>query len=115
LRIRQFLPSTYGRWGAYTFLRQDKANFVRESLHSSSIGLRIVFAPHEGIELIWRGGDAAISGASVILRPGVQCSSRTPSVADSTLCSSRLWTASRDQADVATLLKHLRFAVGQIG
>jgi hypothetical protein len=100
---------------AYTSLRQDKANFVRESLHSSSIGLHIVFAPYEGIELIWRGGDAAISGASVILRPGVQCSSRTPSVADSTLCSSRLWTASRDQADVATLLKHLRFAVGQIG
>jgi hypothetical protein len=47
--------------------------------------------------------DAAISGASVILRPGVQSLLQDASVAGSTLCSGRLWTASvatRQRRDV---------------
>src|SRR5712691_4843471 len=39
--------------------------------------------------------DAAISGASVILRPGVQSLLQDASVASSTLCWPKHWTASR--------------------
>ena len=51
-------------------------------------------AGRERWEIIDTYHDAAISGASVILRPGVQSLLRTPSAAGSTLCLPRLWTAS---------------------
>ena len=59
--------------------------------------------------------DAAISGASVILRPGVQSllQDAQRSKFDIVLAEA-LDRVSRDQADVATLFKHLRFAGVQI-
>ncbi|MDP2373997.1 recombinase family protein [Reyranella sp.] len=59
--------------------------------------------------------DAAISGASVILRPGVQAllQDAQRGVFDTVLAEA-LDRVSRDQADVATLFKHLRFAGVQI-
>jgi DNA invertase Pin-like site-specific DNA recombinase len=60
--------------------------------------------------------DAAISGASVILRPGVRSLLQDAQRGRLTLCSPRPWTVPRaiNQADVATLFKHLRFAGVQI-
>ncbi len=55
--------------------------------------------------------DAAISGASMILRPGIQAllQDAQRGVFDVVLAEA-LDRISRDQADVATLFKHLRFA-----
>ncbi len=55
--------------------------------------------------------DAAISGASVILRPGIQTllQDAQRGLFDVVLAEA-LDRISRDQADVATLFKHLRFA-----
>ena len=55
--------------------------------------------------------DAAISGASMILRPGIQnllTDARRGGF--DTVLAEALDRVSRDQADVATLFKHLRFA-----
>ena len=59
--------------------------------------------------------DAAISGARVILRPGVQTllQDALGGRFDVVLAEALDWV-SRDQADVATLFKHLRFAGVQI-
>src|SRR5258708_5700668 len=59
--------------------------------------------------------DAAVSGASVILRPGVRSLLEDDQRGkfDSVLAEA-LDRVSRDQADVATLFKHLRFASVQI-
>jgi site-specific DNA recombinase len=59
--------------------------------------------------------DAAISGASMILRPGVQSLLQDAQRGkfDAVLAEA-LDRVSRDQADVATLFKHLRFAGVQI-
>ena len=59
--------------------------------------------------------DAAISGASVILRPGIQrlLQDAQRGKFDIVLAEA-LDRVSRDQADVATLFKHLRFAGVQI-
>ena len=55
--------------------------------------------------------DAAISGASVTLRPGVQALLQDAQRgAFDTVMAEALDRVSRDQADVATLFKHLRFA-----
>jgi site-specific DNA recombinase len=59
--------------------------------------------------------DAAISGASVILRPGVQTLLQDAQRGQfNILLAEALDRVSRDQADVATLFKHLRFAGVQI-
>src|SRR6266851_2723050 len=59
--------------------------------------------------------DAAISGASVILRPGVQSLLQDAQRAKfDIVLAEALDRVSRDQADVATLFKHLRFAGVQI-
>ncbi len=59
--------------------------------------------------------DAAISGSSVILRPGVQTLLQdAQSGAFEMVIAEALDRVSRDQADVATLFKHLRFAGVQI-
>src|SRR5476651_1216294 len=55
--------------------------------------------------------DAAISGASVILRPGVQALLQDAQRGKfEVVLAEALDRVSRDQADVATLFKHLRFA-----
>src|SRR2546429_3700189 len=59
--------------------------------------------------------DAAISGASVILRPGVQALLQNAQRGKfDVVLAEALDRVSRDQADVATLFKHLRFAGVQI-
>lgn len=59
--------------------------------------------------------DAAISGASVILRPGIQALLRDAQLGKfDIVLAEALDRISRDQADVATLFKHLRFAGVQI-
>ncbi len=59
--------------------------------------------------------DAAISGASVILRPGVQTLFQDAQRGKfDIVLAEALDRVSRDQADVATLFKHLRFASVQI-
>ena len=59
--------------------------------------------------------DAAISGASVILRPGVQLLLQDAQRGKfDIVLAEALDRVSRDQADVATLFKHLRFAGVQI-
>jgi DNA invertase Pin-like site-specific DNA recombinase len=59
--------------------------------------------------------DAAISGASVILRPGVQRLLQDAQRGKfEVVLAEALDRVSRDQADVATLFKHLRFAGVQI-
>lgn len=59
--------------------------------------------------------DAAISGASVILRPGVQTLLQDAQRGKfDIVLAEALDRVSRDQADVATLFKHLRFAGVQI-
>ena len=69
------------------------------------------YAEREGWKIVATYKDSAISGDSVILRPGVQtvladaqCGKFDLVVAEA------LDRMSRDQADVATLFKHLRFA-----
>jgi len=55
--------------------------------------------------------DAAISGASMILRPGIQTLLQDARRGGfDTVLAEALDRVSRDQADVATLFKHLRFA-----
>jgi site-specific DNA recombinase len=62
--------------------------------------------------VIWRG---AISGASVILRPGVQSLLQDAQRGRfDIVLAEALESISRDQTDVATLFKHLRFAGVQI-
>ncbi len=59
--------------------------------------------------------DAAISGASVILRPGIQSLLQDAQRGKfEIVLAEALDRVSRDQADVATLFKHLRFAGVQI-
>jgi site-specific DNA recombinase len=72
-------------------------------------------ATREKWKIVGTYHDAAISGASVILRPGVQAllQDAQRGVFDTVLAEA-LDRVSRDQADVATLFKHLRFAGVQI-
>ncbi len=68
-------------------------------------------AEHEGWQLVGSYEDAAISGASMILRPGIQklLADAQAGKFDIVLAEA-LDRVSRDQADVATLYKHLQFA-----
>jgi len=68
-------------------------------------------AEREGWKIVGSYHDAAISGASVILRPGVQALLQDAQRgAFDLVLAEALDRVSRDQADVATLFKHLRFA-----
>jgi site-specific DNA recombinase len=72
-------------------------------------------AGREGWQVVGTYQDAAISGASVILRPGVQSLLRDAQRGKfDIVLAEALDRVSRDQADVATLFKHLRFAGVQI-
>ncbi|MDB5605022.1 MAG: recombinase family protein [Bradyrhizobium sp.] len=69
----------------------------------------------EGWQVVNTYQDAAISGASVILRPGVQSLLQDAQRGKfDIVLAEALDRISRDQADVATLFKHLRFAGVQI-
>jgi len=68
-------------------------------------------AKREGWHVIGSYKDAAISGASVILRPGIQALVQDAQMGRfDVLLAEALDRVSRDQADVATLYKHLQFA-----
>src|SRR5882672_8173049 len=72
-------------------------------------------AGKEGWQVVDTYQDAAISGASVILRPGVQSLLQDAQRGKfDIVLAEALDRVSRDQADVATLFKHLRFAGVQI-
>ena len=81
----------------------DQCRICRE--HAAREKWKVVGAYH----------DAAISGASVILRPGVQALLQDAQRGKfDVVLAEALDRMSRDQADVATLFKHLRFAGVQI-
>ncbi len=68
-------------------------------------------AKREGWHIVANYKDAAISGASVILRPGIQALVQDAQMGRfDVLLAEALDRVSRDQADVATLYKHLQFA-----
>src|SRR5258708_30419746 len=68
-------------------------------------------ASRDGWQVVNSYQDAAISGASVILRPGVQSLLQDAQHGKfDIVLAEALDRVSRDQADVATLFKHLRFA-----
>lgn len=68
-------------------------------------------ATREGWTIAGTYHDAAISGASMILRPGIQrLLADARAGAFNLVLAEALDRVSRDQADVATLFKHLRFA-----
>jgi site-specific DNA recombinase len=73
------------------------------------------YAGRERWQVVDTYHDAAISGASVILRPGVQSLLQDAQRGRfDIVLAEALDRVSRDQADVATLFKHLRFAGVQI-
>lgn len=68
-------------------------------------------AGRERWQIVGSYEDAAISGASTILRPGIQRLMRDAQHGEfNILLAEALDRISRDQADVATLYKHLKFA-----
>ena len=68
-------------------------------------------AARERWKIVGTYHDAAISGASVILRPGIQSLLQDAQRGQfDVVLAEALDRVSRDQADVATLFKHLRFA-----
>ena len=68
-------------------------------------------ANREGWRIVSSYKDAAISGASVILRPGIQALLQDAQMGRfDVLLAEALDRVSRDQADVATLYKNLQFA-----
>ncbi len=65
----------------------------------------------EGWQIVGTYKDAGISGSSMILRPGIQSLLRDAQAGQFDLVlAEALDRISRDQADVATLFKHLQFA-----
>jgi site-specific DNA recombinase len=68
-------------------------------------------AEHEKWTVVSTYKDAGISGASMILRPGIQTLLQDAQRQQfDVVLAEALDRISRDQADVATLFKHLRFA-----
>src|SRR5579885_1318586 len=94
------------------------ALYARDSSDNQSVAsiedqLRICreHAARERWKVVATYHDAAISGASVILRPGVQALLQDAQRGKfEIVLAEALDRVSRDQADVATLFKHLRFA-----
>jgi len=68
-------------------------------------------AAREGWRVVSTYGDAAVSGASVILRPGIQSLLEDAQAGKfDVVMAEALDRISRDQADVATIFKHIQFA-----
>jgi DNA invertase Pin-like site-specific DNA recombinase len=68
-------------------------------------------AKREGWTVVGAYKDAGISGSSMILRPGIQSLLQDAQAGQfDTVLAEALDRISRDQADVATLFKHLKFA-----
>ncbi|WP_051469492.1 recombinase family protein [Chelativorans sp. J32] len=83
----------------------------REASIEDQIRLCREHAAREGWQIAESYHDAAISGASTILRPGIQKLVRDAQCGQfQIVVAEALDRISRDQADVATLFKHLKFA-----
>ena len=68
-------------------------------------------AKREGLKVVGTYKDAGISGSSMILRPGIQMLLQDAQAGQfDMVLAEALDRVSRDQADVATLFKHLKFA-----
>ncbi len=68
-------------------------------------------AKREGWQVIGTYKDAGISGSSMILRPGIQMLLQDAQAGEfDVVLAEALDRISRDQADIATLYKHLKFA-----
>src|SRR5690606_2676758 len=68
-------------------------------------------AKREGWQVVGCYNDAAISGSSMILRPGIQMLLQDAQAGQfDMVLAEALDRISRDQEDVATLFKHLQFA-----
>ncbi|REF73547.1 recombinase family protein [Paracoccus versutus] len=68
-------------------------------------------ARREGLKVVGTYKDAGISGSSMILRPGIQMLLQDAQAGQfDMVLAEALDRISRDQADVATLFKHLKFA-----
>ena len=91
------------------------ARYSSDNQHETSIEdqfrLCREHAARERWQIVGSYEDAAISGASKILRPGIQRLMRDAQHGEfNILLAEALDRISRDQADVATLYKHLKFA-----
>ena len=87
------------------------SDLQREASLEDQFRLCRSYAEREGWTVAGTYRDAAVSGASVILRPGVQALlADARAGAFDVVLSEALDRVSRDQADVAMLFKHLRFA-----
>ncbi|MEZ5783989.1 MAG: recombinase family protein [Rhizobiaceae bacterium] len=84
---------------------------IREASIEDQFRLCRERAGQERWEIVGSYEDAAISGSSTILRPGIQRLMRDAKQGGfNILLAEALDKISRDQADVATLYKHLKFA-----
>ena len=91
------------------------ARYSTDSQNAASIADQFRLCREEaeraGWNIVGTYHDAAISGASVTLRPGVQALLQDAQCGQfEVVLAEALDRISRDQADVATLYKHLRFA-----
>jgi DNA invertase Pin-like site-specific DNA recombinase len=91
------------------------ARYSSDNQNSASIDDQFRICREQAAREGWTIGacyhDAAISGASMILRPGIQrLLDDARRGGFDTVLAEALDRVSRDQADVATLFKHLRFA-----
>ncbi|MEE4455306.1 recombinase family protein [Novosphingobium resinovorum] len=68
-------------------------------------------ADREGWQIVAAYKDAAISGSSMVLRPGIQSLLQEAQCGQiDIILAEALDRLSRDQADIATVYKHLKFA-----
>ncbi|WP_309085774.1 recombinase family protein [Chelativorans sp.] len=96
--------------GAALYARYSSDN-QREASIEDQLRLCREHAAREGWQVAGTYQDAAISGASTILRPGIQKLVRDAQCGQfQVVLAEALDRISRDQADVATLFKHLKFA-----
>ncbi|WBO24342.1 recombinase family protein [Sphingomonas abietis] len=111
-------PFTHARGSAGRLVMTAVALYARYSSDqqsASSIEDQFSICRDQAARERWRVvetyQDAAISGASVTLRPGVQALLRDAQAGKfGVILAEALDRVSRDQADVATLYKHLQFA-----
>ncbi len=107
-RINPTEANTMTRAALYARYSSDNQ---REASIEDQFRLCREHAARERWQIVGSYEDAAISGASTILRPGIQRLMRDAQQGEfNILLAEALDRISRDQADVATLYKHLKFA-----
>jgi DNA invertase Pin-like site-specific DNA recombinase len=87
------------------------SDLQRETSIEDQFRLCIEYAEREGWKIVKNYSDRAISGATMVLRPGIQAVLQDARRGlFEVVLAEALDRVSRDQADVATLFKHLKFA-----